>query len=117
MAPRSPTRLRRTRTAAAGANHATSALPVGRGKRASLVRRAQQWLSAREQLVSNWFAHAQRTARASMQARVHTRRAKRLGGAGAIIAPAWWEYESELKRRIALEALMRRLFSVTPLAA
>jgi len=120
MAPRSPIRNRRARSAAASSHPTTAVVAVGRGRRASLMRRAQQWLSARERLLSDWFAHAQRTARsarASVQARVQTRRAKRLGGAGAIIAPAWWEYESELKRRIALEALMRRLFSLAPPAA
>jgi hypothetical protein len=85
-----------------------------RGKPGSLLRRAQQWLAARERLVSGWFARTHGRARASMQARIHGHKAKRLGGAGAIVVPYWWEYESQLKRQLALEAMLRRLFSVVP---
>ena len=75
----------------------------------SLLRRTRQWLKARERLLSAWYARA--------QARAHSRHAakqQRLGGAGAILLPYWWEYESPLKRRIALEAMLRRMFSLVP---
>ena len=85
-----------------------------RGKPGSLIRRAQQWLAARERLVSGWFARTHGRARANVQARIHAHKAKRVGGAGAIIVPYWWEYESQLKRQLALEAMLRRLFSVVP---
>ncbi len=80
---------------------------------ASLLRRTQQWLKARERLFSAWFARAQ------TRARDHSRRGgtelrRRLGGAGAILVPYWWEYESPLKRRLALEAMMRRMFALIP---
>ncbi len=80
---------------------------------ASLLRRTQQWLKARERLLSAWYAHAQ------TRASHHTRRGgvelrRRLGGAGAILVPYWWEYESPLKRRLALEAMMRRMFAIVP---
>ncbi len=83
---------------------------------ASLLRRTQQWLKARERLFSAWFARAQ------TRARNHARRSgtelrRRLGGAGAIIVPYWWEYESPLKRRLALEAMMRRIFALVPPAS
>ena len=92
-----------------------------RGK-GSLLRRAQQWLAARECLLAAWIARARvATARAhpSMAARprrLHgsVRAATRLGGAGAIMVLQWWEYESPLKRRLALEATLRRLFSLVP---
>ena len=76
----------------------------------SLLRRTRQWLKARERLLSAWYART--------QARAHARRAakqQRLGGAGAILLPYWWEYESPLKRRIALEAMLRRMFSLVPM--
>jgi hypothetical protein len=84
-------------------------------RRASLMSRAQQWLAARERLVANWINRAHNRARASMQMHVYVRskRAKP-GGAGAIRVPNWWEYESPLKRRLALEAMLRRMFSVVP---
>ena len=90
--------------------------------RGSLMRRAQQWLAAREQLVSAWITRTRSRARASMQAHVLVRRRARdtagvrlrLGGAGAIVLPFWWEYESPLKRRLALEAMLRRIFAVVP---
>ena len=75
----------------------------------SLLRRTRQWLKARERLLSAWCART--------QARAHARRAakqQRLGGAGAILLPYWWEYESPMKRRIALEAMLRRMFSLVP---
>ena len=79
----------------------------------SLLRRTQQWLKARERLLSAWFACAQ------ARARSHSRRSgialcSRLGGAGAILVPYWWEYESPLKRRLALEAMLRRMFEIVP---
>ncbi len=80
---------------------------------ASLLLRTQQWLKARERLLSAWCARTQ------TRARHHTRRSgvelrRRLGGAGSILVPYWWEYESPLKRRLALEAMMRRMFSLVP---
>ena len=82
----------------------------------SLLRRTQQWLKAREHLLSAWFARAQ------SRARRHTRGSgaelpHRVGGAGSILVPHWWEYESPLKQRIALEALMRRMFELIPMIA
>jgi hypothetical protein len=103
----------RKRSLAAAAKSAAKSKPQ-RGKPGSLIRRAQQWLAARERLVSGWFARTHGRARASMQARIHAHKAKRVGGAGAIVVPYWWEYESPLKRQIALEAMLRRLFSVVP---
>jgi hypothetical protein len=82
-----------------------------------LMRRAQQWLAARERLLSAWIMRTHLRARASMQARVQVRRRARvekLGGAGAILLPHWWEYESPLKRRLALEATLRRMFALVP---
>jgi hypothetical protein len=29
-------------------------------------------------------------------------------------APWWWEFESEFKRRIALETLLRKMFAMVP---
>lgn len=82
----------------------------------SLLRRTRQWLKAREHLLSAWFACAQ------TRAGNHTRRSgtelrRRLGGTGAILVPYWWEYESPLKRRLALEAMMRRMFALVPTIA
>jgi hypothetical protein len=90
---------------------AHSAAQVARGPRlvGALVKRAQQWLSARERSVRHWFAHFPvRTEPKVLE--------RRQGGAGAILLPFWWEYESELKCRLALEALLRRLFSMVPTA-
>lgn len=95
----------------ANALPAQSAAQVARGPRlvSALLRRAQQWLSARERSVRQWFAHFPvRTEPKVLQ--------RRQGGAGAILLPFWWEYESELKCRLALEALLRRLFSIVPTA-
>ena len=78
----------------------------------SLLRRTQQWLKARERMLSAWYA---RTQARSWRGGALLRR--RLGGAGAILVPYWWEYESPLKRRIALEAMMRRIFAVVPARA
>ncbi len=78
----------------------------------SLLRRTQQWLKARERLLSAWYARTQtRTRRSGIELR------RRLGGAGAILVPYWWEYESPLKRRLALEAMMRRMFAMVPQSA
>lgn len=74
---------------------------------ATLVHRAQQWLEARERLIAAWFTH--------FPLRIAPKMAERKqGGAGAILLPHWWEYESELKCRLALEALLRRLFAMVP---
>lgn len=92
--------------------------------RGSLLRRAQQWLAARERLLADWIARARvatALAHPSMPARarrLHGRAPRsRLGGAGAIRVLQWWEYESPLKQRLALEATLRRMFSVVPDAA
>lgn len=88
-----------------------------RNPRRALMRRAQQWLAARERLVSAWVARVHIRARASMQAHVQVRRRariERVGGAGAIMLPYWWEYESPLKRQLVLEAMLRRMFLVMP---
>ena len=83
----------------------------------ALIRRARQWLAARERLVSAWITRAQLRARASMQSRIDARRhasADTVGRTGAIRLPYWWEYESPLKRRLALEAMLRRMFALVP---
>ena len=81
----------------------------------ALMRRAQQWFAARERLLSTWIARAHVRARASVQARRRVRmRVPKLGGAGAIMLPFWWEYESPIKRRLALEATLRRMFALVP---
>ena len=74
---------------------------------ATLLHRAQQWLEARERLIARWFAHF--PARTAPKMLEHKQ-----GGAGAILLPFWWEYESELKCRLVLEAVLRRLFSMVP---
>ncbi|HQA33576.1 MAG TPA: hypothetical protein PLD41_07100 [Casimicrobium huifangae] len=101
-----------------GSANDSSAEPRARG---SLLRRAQQWLAARERLLADWIARARvatALAHPSMPARVRRLHGKvtasRLGGAGAIMVLQWWEYESPLKRRLALEAKLRRMFSVVP---
>lgn len=83
----------------------------------ALLRRAGQWLAARERLVSAWITRAQLRARASIQSRIDASqrtRADTVGGAGAIQLPYWWEYESPLKRKLALEAMLRRMFALLP---
>lgn len=87
---------------------AVASRPLGR--LAALARRAQQWLSARERLIARWLARFP-----AHMAPEHRQRTP--GGAGAIVLPFWWEYESELKCRLALEALLRRLFSIIPAPA
>ena len=74
---------------------------------ATLLHRAQQWLEARQRMIAGWFARFPMRIAPKMLA-------PKLGGAGAIVAPFWWEYESELKCRLALEAVLRRLFSMLP---
>ncbi len=110
---------RKLSTAVAPVTSTTAGRPIRSRRPGALVRRAQQWLAARERLVSSWVARTQSRARASMQARVHVRTQRRrstaqVGGAGAILLPFWWEYESPLKRRLALEAMLRRLFAMAP---
>ena len=74
---------------------------------ATLLHRAQQWFAARERLIAAWFTR--------FPLRVAPKKLERKqGGAGAMLLPFWWEYESELKCRLALEALLRRLFSMVP---
>jgi hypothetical protein len=84
-----------------------SASPVATNTLATLLHRAQQWLEARERLIAAWFTHFPLRIAPKMLER-------KRGGAGAILLPFWWEYESELKRRLALEAVLRRLFSMVP---
>ena len=74
---------------------------------ATLLHRAQQWLAARKRLIAGWFVRFPMRIAPLMLA-------QKLGGAGAIVLPFWWEYESELKCRLALEAVLRRLFSMLP---
>ena len=74
---------------------------------AALLHRAQQWLAARERLIAAWFTHFPLRVTPKMLER-------KQGGAGAILLPFWWEYESELKCRLALEAVLRKLFSMVP---
>lgn len=74
---------------------------------ATLLHRAQQWFAARTRLIAGWCVR--------FPVRVAPKLlAPKLGGAGALMLPFWWEYESELKCRLALEALLRRLFSMLP---
>jgi hypothetical protein len=92
-----------------------------RGAAASkaLLHRAQQWLSARERLVSIWLTRTGQRARLSLQtiASRYDPAGNRHGSARSPVVPRWWEYESELKRRLALEILLRRLFSLVPVQA
>ena len=84
-----------------------STKPEATHRLAALLRRAQQWLAARERLIAAWFTHFPLRVTPKMLER-------KQGGAGAILLPFWWEYESELKCRLALEAVLRRLFSMVP---
>ena len=84
-----------------------SAKPEAANMVATLLHRAQQWLEARERLIAGWFARFPLRVAPNMLER-------KQGGAGAIVLPYWWEYEGELKCRLALEALLRRLFSMVP---
>jgi len=113
--------LRRKLRRPGGSANDSGAEPRARG---SLLRRAQQWLAARERLLADWIARARvatALAHPSMPARARRLHGKviasRLGGAGAIMVLQWWEYESPLKQRLALEATLRRMFSVVPDAA
>ena len=74
---------------------------------ATLLHRAKQWLEARERLIAGWSARFPMRVAPKMLER-------KLGGAGAIVLPFWWEYESELKCRLALGAVLRRLFAMVP---
>lgn len=121
MQPRNHLRSRLRRKLRSARIAASASAPV-RGS-ATLLRRAQQWLSARERLLAVWVASSRvavALAHPSMPSRARRIRSStvtRLGGAGAITVPHWWEYESPLKRRLALEATLRRLFSVVPESA
>ena len=93
-----------------GRNPATdpgSVKPEATNTLAILLHRAQQWLEARERLIASWFTHFPLHVAPKMLER-------KQGGAGAIVVPYWWEYESELKCRLALEAVLRKLFSIVP---
>ena len=90
------------------ASDASSTKPDGANALATLLHRAQQWFAARERLIAAWLAHF--PVRAALPKMLE----RKQGGAGAILLPFWWEYESELKCRLALEALLRRLFSMVP---
>lgn len=88
------------------------------GVRASraLMHRAQQWFAARERMVALWFTRTGRRARAGLHS-IASRQSvsvERGSIAQSPVAPRWWEYESELKRRLALEILLRRLFALVP---
>ena len=85
----------------------SSAKPEASHTLATLLHRAQQWLQARKRLITGWCARFP-------VAVTPKRLAPKLGGAGAIMLPFWWEYESELKCRLALEAVLRRLFAMLP---
>jgi hypothetical protein len=60
--------------------------------------------------------------RSAMQvARVVSAVAPPLRSSARVVAPLarktqvfWWEFESEIKRRLALEILMRKLFAIAP---
>ena len=84
-----------------------STKPEATNTLAILLHRAQQWLEARERLIASWFTHFPLHVAPKMLER-------KQGGAGAIVVPYWWEYESELKCRLALEAVLRKLFSIVP---
>lgn len=84
-----------------------STKPATTNTLATLLHRAQQWLEARERLIAGWFTHFPLRAAPKMLER-------KQGRAGAIVLPYWWEYESELKCRLALEVVLRRLFSMLP---
>jgi hypothetical protein len=84
-----------------------SSKPEAGNTLATLLHRAQQWLEARERLIAGWFARFPARAAPKMLER-------KQGGAGAIVLPFWWEYESELKCRLVLEAVLRKLFSMVP---
>ena len=84
-----------------------SSKPAAANRLAILLHRAQQWLEARKRLIAGWFTHFPLRVAPKMLER-------KQGGAGAILLPFWWEYESELKCRLALETLLRRLFSMVP---
>ena len=88
----------------------SSVKPEATNTLAALLYRAQQWLEARERLIASWFTHFPLRVAPKMLER-------KRGGAGAILLPFWWEYESELKCRLALETLLRRLFSMVPQSA
>ena len=82
----------------------------------ALLHRAQQWLTARERLVSIWLTRTGQRARVSLRTITsrHSPPAPRQRTTHSPVVPRWWEYESELKRRLALETLLRRLFSIVP---
>ena len=104
-------RMRRPKLTPRGCSHVqvadVSTQREARNALATVMHRAQQWLQARERLIGRWFSRFPE--RAAVKIPEHKQ-----GGAGAIRLPFWWEYESELKCRLALEALLRRLFSVVP---
>ena len=103
---RRPSAMQRGGSRSFGAD-CSSAKPEASHTLATLLHRAKQWLTARWRLIARWCVRL--PVRAAQK-----RLAPKLGGAGAIRLPSWWEYESELKCRLALEAVLRRLFSVLP---
>ncbi len=106
---------RLTAKTATAATSSTASTPrsVRRSASASrpLFHRAQQWFSARERLLTRWLARTGQRARTGMQY-ITTKRVD--ATAQSPVVPRWWEYESELKRRLALELLLRRLFALAP---
>jgi hypothetical protein len=71
-----------------------------------LLHRARQWLAARERLVAAWRARCRVKRAARLQQPAHS--------ASKIGLPQWWEYESPLKRHLALEVLLRKIFALVP---
>lgn len=106
-------RLTAKTTTAATSAVASTPRSVHRSASASsaLFHRAQQWFSARERLLTRWLARTGQRTHAGMQY-ITTKRVD--GTAQSPVVPRWWEYESELKRRLALELLLRRLFALVP---
>ena len=84
-----------------GSANDSSAEPRARG---SLLRRAQQWLAARERLLADWIARARGKRRWRTLACWRASdacMAKSLPAVSAALAPSWcckwWEYESPLR--------------------
>lgn len=80
----------------------------------ALFDRAQQWIAARERLIAQWVGRTRALAQARMAPHTAAGARGRPVGTGAIRVLQWWEYESPLKRTLALEATLRHLFSIVP---
>ncbi|MBL8310605.1 MAG: hypothetical protein JNL19_09310 [Burkholderiales bacterium] len=79
----------------------------------AITLRSAQWLVARERLLTQWLARTGQRARASLPPKPRGRPSGKWRD-GAIRLLPWWEYESPLKRRLALEATLQRMFSLMP---